>query len=352
MRLFVASPLGVGEAGGSLEAGLAFSDRGTWRMGADALKAARLDPQALRADLWEQPSLQPIPGGDRSIRHGADLCLAQLRQRAFPNDRPWAVLVPATWEHDQLRIFLGIAKEVEWTVRWVMPRALAVAALADPGAETLTVFEWAWTHLSVCEMFREEGAWRLRRQNKFAEAGLFKLFRREADAANEVHLRQTRSDLMNLAADEQKLFDAWWRWHHAGESWKGGSLVLDEAAPYAKLHAAALPGLAKYDVPGTLLPPALRHILGFSNARSDEVDLRGILDAVPENDGGRTRLIDQVVPPARVPPPLPLPVTHWVVNGIAEAVEGEAAALPGQSVTLSDGRKALAIHVPRFGGTP
>jgi hypothetical protein len=352
MRLFLASPLSVGEVGGTVEPGLAWSAPGILRLGHEAFRAARMDPQSLRTEPWELPSLHPLPGADKSIRHGADLCLAQLRKLALPKDQAWSALVPATWEHDQIRIFLGVAKELGWTMRWVMPRALALAALAAPEAETLAVMEWAWTHLTVSELVREKGQWRVRQHAKLAEAGLFKLFRREADAANEIHLRQTRADLMNLAADEQKLFDAWWRWHHHGESWKGGSLVLDEVAPFAKLHAIALPSLAKYDQPGTIMPSALRHILGFSRARADDLDLRGILDAVPDVAGGRTRLIDQVVPPARTPPPLPLPVTHWVVGGIAESVEGEAAAVPGQSVMLSDGRKALAIHVPRFGGTP
>jgi len=353
MRLFEASPLRVGEVGGTSAPGLLWWDKHKWRMGEEAFHGARLEPQSLRTEPWEQPSLHPLPGTGRDIRHGADLCVAQLRALRLPADQAWGTLVPFSWEQEHIRTFLGVAKELGWNNRWVMPRALAVAVLAEPDADEMNVLEWAWTHLTLNELACADGQWRIVKRSRYVEGGLFKLFRREADAANDRHMREFRIDLLNRAADEQKLFESWWKWHHLGEPWVGGSLVFgEEPRRFSDLHAGPLAALRKYDLPNTRLPSALRHILGWEQAQSDQVDFRAILDLVPEVPGDRIRHIDHVTRPALAPPPLPLPVTHWVVGGIAEAVAGDVAAVPGQHITLSDGRKALAIHVPRPGGTP
>lgn len=325
--------------------GLAVWDGSEWRFGPDALAACRVDPQATCWDVWEAISLIPLSGKRGSVRHRADLAALMLE----PAPGPCAALAPASWEKEEMRVFLGSAAAASLSVRWLTSRAAAVVARVCPEAGACSVLEWSWTRLLQVHFSRDsEGQWTRGQAVSFADAGILACFRREALAVQDAALEKFRFDPLYSGRTEQALFSGWWRSLNENADWAavspgGGRLDLSpERSRFAGLHAAVLAGLE--DDAGLIVPPPLRRMLAWSRA-TPEPPLGGEAD-VEDHDAPAARWRESLT----LPGPAGVRATHLVIDGMAEPWAGSAA--PGETVTLPDGRTALAVHVRERYGAP
>jgi hypothetical protein len=345
MRLLDLSPLRIGE-GSSAQPGLSMLQNEKWTHGNEALAACRLDPQSVCADVWVKLSLDPIVGAD----HRAMLAVQQLTQRISNRSGVWTALTPDAWAKPALQVFLGVARECGLDVRLLLSRAAAVAALSAVG-DSCSVLEWAWHSLRAVHVVRDNDGWRFADTRLLVEGGVFDFYRRESRLAAEITLGKTRRDPLDTAANDQALFDGWWNWRTRGTPWICGDLDLSAEAPrFRALHEDWLQKLALNDTPETILPAPLRNLLGFSEAQTEPAHLMGLLSRLeePAQPGARWKASIPAQAGPALPPPVPLTVTHVVVNGLASRCTAEQAAglSPGRSLVLPDGRSALAIHVP------
>ena len=329
--------------------GLAVWDGETWRFGVEAMASCRVDPLATCWDVWEAMSLIPLAAKRDGVRHRADLAVRMLQAAGDAGNDPCVALVPASWEKDAMRVFLGAAVAAEIPVRWLSCRAAAVAARAAVEEEICSVLEWSWTHLQQVRFVRKEnGEWRREGVVSFAGAGILACFRREALAVQDLALEKFRFDPLYSGRTEQALFSGWWRAMQEGTSWSvitpdGGRMGLsDVRKSFIPLHRTVLTALS--DTPQTLAPQAFLRLMGWTQARTEpplgtEVELE-------DHDSPGARWREPLA--ARASEPL-LRATHVVLDGLAEPWAGNAA--PGESVTLPDGRTGLAVHVRGHHGT-
>lgn len=323
--------------------GLAVWEGGAWRFGAEAMAACRVDPLATCWDVWEGPSLIPLAVKRDGVRHRADVAVRMLEADGEGGGEARVALVPAGWTREEMRVFLGAAAAAGVPVRWLMPRAAAVAARGEMPGEACRVLEWSWNTLQVVRCVRAAGGdWRREEVQGVADAGILACFRREALAVQDLALEQFRYDPLYSGRTEQAVFSGWWAALCGGAEWtvttpEGGRMALGtERARLAGLHAEVMRGVE--DGEAVIAPGALRRLLGWERARVEPVL------------GGEVAVEDHDAPSARWRESLSggeaaagLRATHVVVDGVAEPWRGEAAA--GETVTLPDGRTALAVHV-------
>lgn len=334
--------------------GLAVWGGRAWMTGSKAVRACRVDPQAVVSDVWESLSLQPLPAGRGKVRHRADLAVACLLADGFPPGWRWTAAAPAAWEKDALQVFLGVARECKIDIRWLVPRAAALAASLNPDTDRVFVLEWSWNTMHNVEVLREGEGWRRGSVQILPEGGVFNFFRREARLVQETALNRLRWDPLYSGQSEQAVFDAWWA-SISGDapltlSAPGGA-SLDFSGEASRIRAAHLPwveanGLS--DSPDMILPPALRAVLGWSSCLTESVPFSFAL-ADHGQESAKWRDAVSLGDPSQDLDGGPR-VTHLVVNGIAEPWSGNA--VPGQSLTLPDGREGLAIHVPEPHAAP
>ncbi|WFB34382.1 hypothetical protein P3T73_09430 [Kiritimatiellota bacterium B12222] len=344
MRILDLNPLDLGEVDGRHAPGLSAFVAGKWVHGQEAFGMCRRDPQSVRFQVWENLSLNPIrlPGG---MRHSADLAAAQLKALCPDAQKgTWMVLTPAHWQKEHLQVFLGVAASCQMDVRVLMPRVLAVNQALGDRVDQAVGWEWHWHRLSKVNLERSEGGWRLGAVTEVAEAGVMDFYRRESREIARMALESHRLDPLHTGETEQDLFESWWQWHQGkGDfSFSAGGVTMDfssEADQLRSLHAM---------MPATAMgkgPEMLVHGLGWPTDFVEVFSAQGL----------EGRLGDLSEPGARWKECLPvgkgfaettLPVTHVVVDGIAEPVGERAGLVLGQRVQLADGRDALAIHVP------
>lgn len=349
MRFLDVNPLALGEIGATLQPGLSSFQNGKWIHGQEAFSVCRIDPQSIRYNLWENLNLDPVHFPGR-MRHAADLAMTQLQNLCSDLSRDvWTVLTPSHWKKEQLQVFLGIAAECRMDVRAMVPRCLIIDLPAD--ADDWIGWEWHWQRLNRVQLKRDGEEWRLEACTHVPEGGVLDFFRRESRSVAKASLESHRLDPLYSGQSEQVLFEGWWKWHFHQKIWtfeRGGEIMdfSGEAASLRKSHEPwALAQNLKMNDPQQFFPAGLRHCLTGEKGTGSMTDLKTF----------ESRLGDLSEPGARWKDHLPmvekknasvLPVTHWVSKGIAEKAPQTENTIPGQTITLSDGREVLAVHVP------
>ncbi len=351
MRLIDLNPLRVGEAA-SAQPGLSVlrEEDGDWVHGHEALACCRLDPQATCPDVWIKLNRDPVLNAENR----AWLAVRQLRDRIPSPEGVWAALTPDTWAKPALQVFLGVAKECGLDVRVLMSRAAAVASLVAEGTSCI-LLEWAWESLRAVTVIKDAEGWRFEDTRLLPEGGIFDFYRRDARVASEIALARTRIDPLDSGVRDQALFDAWWAWRMRGLPFRLelGGTELDFTGELARFQTPHREWLARNqleDTRGLVVPAGLHRVLGLKNALHEPETLAPLLDRLeePTQPGARWKA---VIPATTAKPVLSgkhMPVTHWVVDGIASPCPpGEAEGLiPGTKKLLPFGRIAMAIHVP------
>lgn len=344
MRFLDLNPLALGEVGGSLHPGLSTFQDGKWRHGNDAFGHCREDPQSVKFTVWEEISVDPLPlpGG---MRHLADLALAQLKTICHDSSRDcWTVFTPSHWQKEQLQVFLGVAAACQMDVRMLMPRSLAVTHhLADDIAKW-TVWEWHWQHLYRVDLVRDPQGLKQLGFQAVAEAGVMDFFRRESRQVAKIALESHRIDPLHSGKTEQQLFAGWWAWHGGAPDWsyQSGDVKLNFSGQMPP--EIDVPGIVRSDQ--ATAPARLKHVLGWAQVQTERDDLAAVADRLGDLSQPGARRRDWLAPAAHRAVERYLPVTHAVVNGLAERVSLPSKTRPGQQIVLQDGRHALAIHVP------
>lgn len=322
--------------------GLAVWDGGAWHFGAEALASCRVDPLATCWDVWEGLSLIPLGVKRDGVRHRADLAVRMLKAGGEAGAEPCVALVSAGWEKEAMRVFLGVASTGGLSVRWLVPRAGVVASRVGVKDEACSVLEWSWNTLQQVKFVRKGTEWHRQDVQVFADAGILACFRREALAVQDLALEKFRYDPLYTGRTEQALFSAWWTALREGTEWsvttpEGGKMTLSgERARFAGLHAGVSAGLE--DAETVIAPQTFLRMLGWRRAKA-EPELSGTVE-VEDHEAASARWRESL---AISEAEEALRVTHVVIDGIAEPWSGEAK--PGETVTLPDGRTALAVHV-------
>lgn len=351
MKLLDLSPVAVRVAQTAPVPGLSSSTRSGWVHGNQALALCRVDPQSTCLDVWEGLSLSAVSPA-AGMRHRADLAVAQLREMGSDWKGDWVVAVSASWPKEVLQIFLGVAQECGISVQGLFPRALAAAALSLPDQVSVQVWEWGWRQLQVCDVRCTSGVWQIRGMRSVPELGVMSMFRRESRLAAEWMLERHRVDPLYSGSTEQELFNSWWAWHSGvKEGWQveAGDTRMDLAEEADTLSACHRPVLEEHGLADESLrvgPRPLCHLIGNGNLHPEAEDFSPALEGLDLPPGKGPRWRDRL----HVEPPAPdrsrkLP-THVVVNGIAEPMPAGVKARTGETLTLPDGREALAVFVP------
>lgn len=349
MKLLDLNPLFPGPAGGEPEPGMATFFGGKWVFGARALETCRLDPQSTCPLLWEELNLNKT----RNDESRALLAVRDLRARMAETEGPWVALCPDAWSKASLQVFLGVAKECGLDVRILLSRAVAVASLAGMDGESTTVLEWSWNDLRRVRVGRSEDGLTFEDAERVSGGGVFDLYRRDAALASEFCLREFRVDPLDTGPLDQRLFNGWWNWRTRGTPWifthdRRELRLSDQRERFDQAQREWFGQSGLKDSPDLVVPVPLRNPLGLEQARAEPDGLRRVLSRFEEPlpKGSRWKGSLPAVLPSSESETVEKPVTHMVVDGIAERVSGPVSAKPGERLTLDNGREALAVHVP------
>lgn len=350
MKLLDLSPVSIGSSGEPSVPGLSTNLGSGWISGVEALNRCRLDPQSTLFDVWKDLSLDPLASGS-GMRHRADLAVAQLKALNLDASPSWCAAVPAHWTKEHLQVFLGVTKECGIQISSLFPRALAVAKTLQIENRPVTIVEWDWSEARLVEVDQLDGAWTVTGLTRIPEAGVLNSFRRESRLASAWMLKEHRVDPLHSGRGEQRVFDGWWAWHSgAATDWmidQGPARlnVSDRSRELKQAHQEWINARGLQDMSTVVMPRMLAHLTGQSSVLQEPDALEGLQPdpALTEQSGARWMEKLPVGTVASSPVP---PVTHLVIDGIAEPVPAglhPALAVPLQ---LEDGRTAIPIHVP------
>ncbi len=170
---------------------------------------ARLAPGRVFDDIWGNLSLEALPASVRGAATRADLAYHHLKDTwsAVADGVSQVILVvPGSYDREQLSLLLGIARECAIPVSGIVDQAVVAAEQAAPGR-----------HLMHLELMQKRAVLttltqggRLRRAAAAAvdDAGLGHFHDAWAAAVGDVFVRNTRYDPMHSAESEQELYDA------------------------------------------------------------------------------------------------------------------------------------------------
>ncbi|MGA0334595.1 MAG: hypothetical protein ACO3NW_11680, partial [Kiritimatiellia bacterium] len=281
------------------------------------------------------------------IRHCADLALAQIQTvcRDLAHGQ-WTVFTPVHWSKSQLQVFLGVANACGMDVRVLMPRILGANRYLGTDFSQWEAWEWQWNQLFRVDLCRDTKGWQLKKIHPVPEGGVLDFFRRESRAAAKGALEEHRLDPLHSGNTEQKLFQSWWQWHQGKSDWiyetEGIRLNFsDTTLHFRELHKIdpGTQGMSSY-------PQMLGHVMDWPEKFQEcneclvEEARLGDFSAV----GARWK---EVLAVGAGDSSEDLPATHWLFEGVAEKITGDAGDFrPGHSYRLTDGRDVIAIHVP------
>ena len=177
-------------------------------VGSEAQRNARLLPRWTNNRFWNQLNTDAIAQATSTVRHHADLALEHLESiwKPIAGDVDQVILlVPGYYEHAQLGLLLGIARECGMPVAGVADASLLAASdMADqPTTLLLDV------HLHRLTLAKIASGNTLSRTGftTIMETGIFTLWDRWANIIANLFIQTSRFDPMHEAATEQALFD-------------------------------------------------------------------------------------------------------------------------------------------------
>ena len=208
--------------------GFAVMDGNHLLVGEEALKNARLLPRWTNNRFWNQLNTDPIANSTDEVRHHADLAFLHLESLWQPLknqvDRV-ILLVPAYFEHPQLGLLLGMAKECGMHVVGVADSSL-MAACDLPIRSTCLHLD-AHLHRTTLTNLTSSNTLSRTGVATITETGIFKLWDRWANIIAHQFIQSSRFDPMHQAHSEQALFDQLPAWIEQLGTSRGNAFELD-----------------------------------------------------------------------------------------------------------------------------
>lgn len=188
--------------------GFAVMDGTHLLVGEEALQKARLLPRWTNNRFWNQLNTDPMPNGTDEVRHHADLAFAHLESLWLPlkNDVDKVILlVPAFYDHSQLGLLLGMAKECGIPVAGVADSSLLVAS--EQSLQPLSLHLDVHLHRVTLTNLSSGNTLSKKSVSTVAEMGVFTLWDRWANIIADQFIQTSRYDPMHQAQSEQALFN-------------------------------------------------------------------------------------------------------------------------------------------------
>jgi hypothetical protein len=188
--------------------GYALLEGSSYSFGEAARSQARLHPQQVNHRFWSQLNVETLVPAFGDCRHSADLVHGHLLEIHGQGGEPEQLIItaPASLQHDQLALLLGIIEQCPFEATGLVDRAVAAAASSKVASYNwhielqlhqalVTGIRCADNILSRDRVVPIPGSGWLAVQDSLAKA--------IADA----FIRQTRFDPRRKAATEQALYD-------------------------------------------------------------------------------------------------------------------------------------------------
>ena len=182
-------------------------------IGNEAAACARRLPRWTNNRFWNQLNTDPLPQATSTIRHHADLALEHLESiwNTISDRADHAViLVPGYYEHAQLGLLLGIAKEAGIPVKGVADASLVSVCEHADQATTLHL-DTSLHRITLGNMTSGSNLVRHAYQT-VTENGLFTLWDRWANIVANQFIQSSRFDPLHEASTEQALYDRLPEW--------------------------------------------------------------------------------------------------------------------------------------------
>jgi len=203
-------PAGLLEIDGNrLESpGFALAEKQGLIVGVTAERKAHLYPRQIINQFWDQLNIEPLEQPNPFAQNHAEIAFehfARIWQAVKHHGKEMLIGVPGFYTPEHLGFILGIAQELDISVKGFVPLAVAAVPARLPAGLLLHLD----LHLHRFEVTRLERADQLNRKDSISVEGngLSKLYRRWVDAIAEEFVRSTRFDPLHQAATEQELYD-------------------------------------------------------------------------------------------------------------------------------------------------
>ena len=212
----------------TISPGFAVMDGDHLLVGEEALQNARLLPRWTNNRFWNQLNTDPIANSTDEVRHHADLAFVHLESlwKPLKNEVDGVILsVPSYFEHQQLGLLLGMAKECGIPVSGVADSSL-LAACDLPVRSTCLHLD---VHLHRTTLTNLASGSSLSRKEvaTITETGIFTLWDRWANIIANQFIQTSRFDPMHHASSEQALFNQLPAWIEQLGTSRGNTFELD-----------------------------------------------------------------------------------------------------------------------------
>lgn len=219
--------------------GYALVEQNTLLVGEEAFQQARLKPRLVSTRFWDRLSNDPVFPAHSDAVSFADLARAHLSQiwaHAGHGVDSLILVVPGSFERQQLGLLLGIAEQLSLPVRGMVDSALV--ACMPQVEQDLIVHVDVHLHRTVVTGVEVNGAARLIFHHSLEGHGLIQLYDSWIRLIAELFVQETRFDPLHRAESEQAIYDRLPRWLSAFESRE--SMGLEMTAGNGTSHAIRL----------------------------------------------------------------------------------------------------------------
>ncbi|MCZ6502262.1 MAG: hypothetical protein O6945_07095 [Gammaproteobacteria bacterium] len=208
--------------------GFAVMDGDHLLVGEEALQNARLLPRWTNNRFWNQLNTDPIANSTDEVRHHADLAFVHLESlwKPLKNEVDGVILsVPSYFEHQQLGLLLGMAKECGIPVSGVADSSL-LAACDLPVRSTCLHLD-VHLHRTTLTNLASDSSLSRKEVATITETGIFTLWDRWANIIANQFIQTSRFDPMHHASSEQALFNQLPAWIEQLGTSRGNTFELD-----------------------------------------------------------------------------------------------------------------------------
>ena len=252
-------------------------------IGKEAFQRSRLRPLWTNSRFWSRLNQEKLANPSGRFQTNADLAHAHLEhiwhKLAGRADSGLLIVVPGTWNQEQMGLLLGITADLKIPVRGMIDSAVAAGVSLEPLLPCL--------HLDLQQgkfvLTEMQGGTQLSRSGVFVvcETGLSAIRDAWANIIADVFVRQTRFDPMHKAETEQQLFNKLGGWLAEIESSGSAALEMDAGDKTYTVQLAGdqlLPAsLSVYPQIVQQIRPRAKGILALSHRLADFPGLKDSL---------------------------------------------------------------------------